>query len=77
MLTLIMYFLCVYVVFKGVEIFQIGLASSRADRAPAMVVGVLALVASIGVAGIFGYITTEQALEADRQMKSLPGLPKF
>jgi TRAP-type C4-dicarboxylate transport system permease small subunit len=46
----------IYLVFKGVEIWQMGLCRShQAERAP-MLVGVLSLVAGIVLGGFFGLI---------------------
>jgi hypothetical protein len=74
MLTLIIYFLCVYVVFKGVEILQIALMSSRENRKAGIVIGVLAVAASIVVAAVFGYLNTMQALEVEQRMRQIPNL---
>ena len=56
MIQLIGLLLCVYLVFTGVEILQIALASTREDRRTMMNVGTVALVASIVLAGIFGLL---------------------
>lgn len=53
MLQIIGLLLCCYLVFKGVEIFQIGLSSARETRGGAVTLGVLALVAAILIAAIF------------------------
>ena len=71
MLTLIIYFLCVYIIFKGVEIFQIALMSNRENRSLGLIIGVLAILGAIGTAGFFGYI----ALSSDlNMMESFPRL---
>lgn len=76
MLALIIYFLCAYVVFKGVEIFQIALCSPREDRARSLglTVGIIAIIGAVAVAVLFGWIITAQQLELERQMKTLPRL---
>ena len=51
MLQVLTYMFAFYLVLKGVEIFQIGLASSRPDREPLIAVGVAALIAC-GIAAI-------------------------
>lgn len=48
--------LCVYLVFKGVEILQIAFASNREDRRFAMTLGWLALVGSVVIAAFFALI---------------------
>ena len=75
MLSLIMYFLCVYIVFKGVEIFQIALMSNRQDRTFGLIVGILAIAGSVAAAGFFGYVTLTSDLESYRRLQELPKLP--
>uniref|UniRef100_A0A7V4GA24 Uncharacterized protein n=1 Tax=Desulfobacca acetoxidans TaxID=60893 RepID=A0A7V4GA24_9BACT len=53
MLQIITYLLCVYLVFKAVEIFTIGLASQGDCRIAARFVGILAILAAIGLAAYF------------------------
>lgn len=73
MLTLIIYFLCFYIIFKGVEIFQIALMSSRPDRRLGLIIGGGAVVAAVCLAGIFGYLATDQAIQTQRGLQGLPG----
>lgn len=56
MVQIIGLLLCVYLVFKGVEIFQTGLASTREDRKLVMTVGLISLVSAIGIAGFFALL---------------------
>jgi hypothetical protein len=56
MIQLIGLLLCVYLVFKGVEILQIALASTRDDRRTMMGMGIVALIGSIVVAGLFALV---------------------
>jgi len=56
MIQLIGLLLCVYLAFKGVEILQIALASTREDRKTVMGMGIVALIASIVVAGLFAHV---------------------
>ncbi len=51
-LQIITYLLCVYLVFKGFEILQLAIARVREDRALAMIIGVVAIVVSVG-AGLY------------------------
>jgi uncharacterized membrane protein (DUF106 family) len=48
-------------VFKGFEIFQIGLTSSRQSRKAAIVIGVLAIIISIVSALGFTFLIDQQA----------------
>ena len=61
MLQIITYLLCVYLVFKGFEIAQLAITSSRENRAAAFVVGILAVVVSICAAGYFVVAIDSQA----------------
>ncbi len=79
MLQILTYLLSFYLVMKGVEIFQIGLASSRPIRAPSLVIGGLALMACI-VAGVgFSLMQDEQARTLSQgissMQQSLPAAP--
>ena len=56
MIQLIGLLLCIYLVFKGLEIFQIGLSSTRENRQPMVLIGLAALVVSILVGGWFALI---------------------
>ncbi|NWG55062.1 MAG: hypothetical protein HXY28_15230 [Hydrogenophilaceae bacterium] len=63
MLQILTYMLAVYMVLKGVEIFQIGLVSNRESvRKAAMFIGIIALIASIGCAFIFVTWQEEMAM---------------
>jgi hypothetical protein len=66
MLQIITYLLAVYLVFKGVEILQIGLASSRPDRTGMIIVGVIALIICTSVAGFLVNAQDEQAQSLSR-----------
>src|SRR4051794_41919378 len=60
MLQIITYLLSVYLVFKGFEILQIGLASTREDRTALLAIGVLAVVIAIAAGGhLFKIVLTE------------------
>lgn len=68
MLQIITYLLAFYLVVKGVEILQIGLASGRADRRAVIVIGILALVICICAAGVFVIMQDEQAQSLSRNL---------
>jgi len=61
MLQIITYLLCVYLVFKGFEILQIALASSRPDRAGPIAIGIMLLLVSFGAAYFFWHAADQQA----------------
>jgi uncharacterized membrane protein (DUF485 family) len=63
MIPLLGLMLSIYFGFKGVEIFQIALAVPSENRNPSsMVIGVLALLAGLGLAGIFTLIWLTQGV---------------
>jgi hypothetical protein len=64
MLQIITYLLCVYLVFKGVEIFQIALASPRTDGSHklALILGAAMIVVSVIAAIVFTIWITDQAV---------------
>jgi hypothetical protein len=75
MLQIITYLLCAYLVFKGVEIFQIGLMTANEKRASAgIVIGVIAVAISIVAAFAFTSWIDSQALSMSDSMKSIPSL---
>lgn len=57
-LQIITYLLCVYLIFKGVEIFQIAYVSDRKLTDSAVILGILAIVASVVIAIAFSYWIT-------------------
>jgi hypothetical protein len=61
MLQIITYLLCVYLVFKAVEIFNIGLASNSDIRDASMAIGALAIIASIVLSIYFTNVIDGQA----------------
>lgn len=61
MLQIMTYLLCVYLVFKGFEILQIALASSRADRGGPITIGIILLILSFLAASYFWHVIDEQA----------------
>lgn len=55
------YLLCVYLVFKGFEILQIGLSSARENRVGMILIGVLAVVIAFVAAAYFVNMIDAQA----------------
>jgi len=64
MLQILTYLLAFYLVIKGIEVLQIGLASNREKRAGIIVLGVLTL--AVCVFAAVGFVTMQ-----DRQAESL------
>ncbi len=77
MLQIITYLLAFYLVMKGVEILQIGLASSREARGGLIAVGALSLAACVAAGGFFVKMQDDQALSLQRSMPSVPDMPTF
>ena len=69
MIPLIGLLLCVYLVLKGLEIFQIAHANPDAPLS-SVIIGLLALGGSVVAAGIFAYLFIESAASV-----SIPRLP--
>ena len=74
MLSLILYFLCVYIVFKGVEICQIALMGTNEHRKLGLVIGILSMIGAVATALIFGYLTTMMQVDMEKRMQQIPNL---
>jgi hypothetical protein len=61
MIQILIYLLAVYLVFKGFEILQIALMSTRIDRTAGIVIGILAVVFAFGAAAYFVDMSDTQA----------------
>ena len=61
MLQILTYLLSFYLIIKGVEILQIGLASKREDRRGVITIGAIALFACIVAAFYFSSVQDDQA----------------
>jgi hypothetical protein len=61
MIQILTYLLAVYLIFKGFEILQIALMSSRTDRTAGIVIGILAVAVAFGAAGFFVDMADTQA----------------
>jgi hypothetical protein len=72
MLQIITYLLCFYLVVKGIEILQIGLSSSRPNRAGPVTLGVCVLIACMVAAGVFVTMQDEQATSLSRSTDGIP-----
>jgi uncharacterized membrane protein (DUF485 family) len=61
MIQILTYLFCVYLVFKGVEIFQIAWMSSSPQKENGMIAGAVMIAVSIIAAAAFYYLINEQA----------------
>lgn len=68
MLQILTYLLCCYLVYKGVEIFQIAYCSTSPKRKSALVVGVFAIIFSVMLSLIFILLQDKQAASISNSM---------
>ncbi len=75
-LQIIIYVLSIYLVYKGVEIFQIALVSSDEirTRKAGVVIGILAIVGAIGVA--IGAVAMSE-MQAASMQQNMQNIPRF
>jgi len=65
MIPLIGILLCIYLVFKGYEIFQIALcAPASTARSTGIVLGIIALISSVVIGGAFAVMFISSSIEA-------------
>jgi uncharacterized membrane protein (DUF485 family) len=77
LMQIMIYLLCVYLIYKGVEIFQIGLTCNihQRSRTPAIVIGVLAIMGAIFFAGVALFMTESIVAEIGKNINnSFPNL---
>ena len=76
LMQIMIYMLAVYLVYKGIEIFQIALMSNRESRGLGLVVGAGCIAVAV-VAGIgFSIWADSVATSIGDRMNSLPGLSR-
>lgn len=66
LIQILIYLLGVYLIYKGIEIFQIALMSNREDRFWGLFIGVIAIIASIALASSFALWADQQATVISR-----------
>ena len=66
MLQIITYLLCVYLVFKAIEIFQTAFMSARENRTAGIIIGILLIVAAILIGFKFVDWIDTQAMHASQ-----------
>ncbi|MGP8049677.1 MAG: hypothetical protein ACLPYB_03620 [Desulfobaccales bacterium] len=69
MLQIMTYILCVYLIFKGIEILQIALMSNRENRTSGIIIGIIVIAVSIIAALIFTYMIDVQANSVSQGMR--------
>ncbi len=69
MLHIVTYLLCIYLVFKGVEIYQIADMSTGEDRARGMRRGGIMIIASVVIGIVFAIWITQQAAAIGQQTR--------
>jgi hypothetical protein len=72
MLQIITYLLCLYLVFKGIEIYQIANMSSREDRTGGKRLGAAMIVISLIASALFIWLIDSQAHSIGSQLPSRP-----
>lgn len=68
MLQIMTYLLSFYLVMKGVEILQVGLASNRPNRTALIIVGSISLISCVFAAVGFSSMQDQQASQLSRNM---------
>jgi high-affinity Fe2+/Pb2+ permease len=72
MIQIIGLLLCVYLVFKGLEILQIAMASPKEPKGAAVALGVLALIASVALGILFAWWLIEAGSQMSNQIPQFP-----
>lgn len=72
MMQILTYLLCVYLVFKAIEIFQIAYVSNSEKRGHALTLGIVVIMVSVFVGIGFSLWSDKQAQSVSDNMQSLP-----
>lgn len=74
LMQIMIYLLCVYLVFKGVEIFQIAFVSSSENisRKLGVALGVIMIAGAFLVGAVAVFFTEEIAASVSKQMNNIP-----
>lgn len=75
MLEIMTYLFCIYLVFKGVEILQIGIMGSQDRRVTGVSIGAVMVVVALIFAVVFAILITNQADAVSDGMKNVPSFP--
>jgi uncharacterized membrane protein (DUF485 family) len=75
LMQIMIYMLAVYLVYKGLEIFQIALMSTKENRTAGLMLGAVCVSVAV-VAGIgFSYWADTVAQSVSERMNTLPNIP--
>ena len=74
LMQIMIYMLAVYMVYKGIEIFQIALMSNRENRLPGLVIGVVCTVVAVVLGLAFVLWAESVAQSIGDRMNSVPKL---
>lgn len=74
LMQIMIYMLAVYLVFKGIEIFQIALMSSRDNRLLGLTLGAVCIALAIIAGSGFSYWADTVAQSIGDRMNSIPGI---
>jgi hypothetical protein len=74
LMQIMIYLFCAYLIYKGVEIFQIAFVSHEEQpaRKIGIVIGVLATIGAVGIAGIALMLTEGMVASISNNMNSFP-----
>ena len=76
LMQIMIYMLAVYLVYKGVEIFQIALMSNRANRGWGLLIGSLAIGFAVLAGAGFSIWADQIAASISDRMNTLPNLQR-
>jgi hypothetical protein len=76
LMQIMIYMLAVYLVYKGIEIFQIALMSNRENRLLGLFVGAACILIAIIAGAGFSYWADTVASSIGDRMNSIPGLSR-
>lgn len=75
LMQIMIYLLCVYLIYKGVEIFQIAFVSGAGKaKVAGIVIGVLAVIGAFGVGAGAIYMTESIVARVGSSMDKMPNL---
>jgi hypothetical protein len=76
MMQIMIWMFCVYLVFKGIEIFQIALTSARTDGARKTGISLGAVMIGAAIVAAVGFFMLEESMAAQvsESQRNLPGL---
>lgn len=76
LMQIMIYMLSVYLIYKGVEILQVALMSSRPSRTIGLAIGAVAVLCAIVAAAGFSLWADQVATSIGERMNTLPNLQR-